>query len=48
MKKEINRNIAESLLSEQIGKDENKKKRKNLSRAKARAGRIKADKRNKK
>lgn len=45
--KTINRNISEDLAAEQNDKAEESAKRKKLAKAKARAGRIKADKRNK-
>jgi hypothetical protein len=48
MSKEINRNIADALAAKENADADKKVKRKKVSKAKAKAGRIKADKRNKK
>lgn len=47
MSKEINRNIADQLIKESSSEADEKAKRKKVSRSKAKAGRIKADKRKK-
>jgi len=47
-KEEINRNIAERVAKEKNDADEKRAKRKKVAKAKAKAGRIKADKRSKK
>lgn len=43
--KPINRNISEDLMAEQLDKAEESAKRRKLAKSKARAGRIKAEKR---
>lgn len=45
--KKVNRNIADSVAKEQHDKEDERVKRKKLSKSKAKAGRIKADKRSK-
>lgn len=47
-KEKVNRNIADALAVEQNAAADEKAKRKKVSKSKAKAGRIKADKRGKK
>lgn len=48
MSKEVNHNIADRVAKENNDADDKKSKRKRVSKAKARSGRIKAEKKGKK